>query len=75
MSRSPGSLVACPETNILIAADYSQVEMRVLAQVSQDMDLQAVFRGQGDVYRELAARPGFQKGYEVPPNGQTIPQL
>lgn len=26
-------------------------------------------------YRELAARPGFQKGYEVPPNGQTIPQL
>ena len=26
-------------------------------------------------YRELAARPGFQKGYEVPPNGQTIPVL
>ena len=26
-------------------------------------------------YRELAARPGFQKGYEVPPNGQTIPAL
>ena len=26
-------------------------------------------------YRELAARPGFQKGYEVPPNGQSIPVL
>lgn len=26
-------------------------------------------------YRKLAARPGFQAGYEVPPNGQTIPDL
>ncbi len=29
----------------------------------------------GRWYRELAARPGFQAGYEVPPNGQTIPVL
>lgn len=26
-------------------------------------------------YRELAARPGFQKGFEAPPNGQSIPAL
>jgi GST-like protein len=29
----------------------------------------------GRWYRELAARPGFQAGYEVPPNGQSIPVL
>jgi len=29
----------------------------------------------GRWYRELAARPGFQAGYAVPPNGQTIPVL
>ncbi len=29
----------------------------------------------GRWYRELAARSGFQAGYEVPPNGQSIPNL
>lgn len=29
----------------------------------------------GRWYRELAARPGFQAGYVVPPNGQSIPVL
>lgn len=29
----------------------------------------------GRWYRELAAHPGFQAGYEVPPNGQSIPVL
>jgi hypothetical protein len=45
----------------LVAVDYSQIEMRVLAHVSQDKELCSLFRDrEGDVYKLLAFKI-FQK--------------
>jgi DNA polymerase I-like protein with 3'-5' exonuclease and polymerase domains len=41
---------------LLLSADYSQIEMRVLAHVTGDEALRALFVGGGDVYRGLASR-------------------
>jgi len=43
------------ENNILISADYSQVEMRVLALLSGDENLQRLFRCDDDVYKLMAS--------------------
>lgn len=39
----------------LVSADYSQVELRILAHFSQDEELIAAFRSGGDVHRRTAA--------------------
>jgi DNA polymerase-1 len=50
-----GFVSGCPE-NRLIAADYSQIELRVLAHLSGDVRLQEAFRNDEDIHRETAAR-------------------
>ena len=42
--------------NVLIAADYSQVELRVLAHLSDDPTLQAAFHSGADIHRYVAAQ-------------------
>lgn len=39
----------------LLAADYSQVELRILAHLSKDQQLKSVFLADGDVHRSTAA--------------------
>ena len=41
---------------VLVAADYSQIELRVIAHVSGDEHLRAAFARQADIHRETAAR-------------------
>jgi len=41
--------------NVLISADYSQIELRLLAHMSGDSDLTASFRSDEDVHRRTAA--------------------
>jgi DNA polymerase-1 len=41
--------------NVIMSADYSQVELRLLAHLSQDSALTAAFREGGDVHRRTAA--------------------
>lgn len=41
--------------NVLISADYSQIELRILAQMSRDPDLMASFQRDEDVHRRTAA--------------------
>jgi DNA polymerase-1 len=41
---------------VLISADYSQIELRLLAHFSEDPDLLAAFRAGRDIHRETAAR-------------------
>jgi DNA polymerase-1 len=43
------------EDHVLLSADYSQVELRLLAHLSGDRNLQEVFRSGGDVHRRTAA--------------------
>ncbi|MCR6546290.1 DNA polymerase I [Dehalobacterium formicoaceticum] len=49
--------VFVPETenNILLAGDYSQIELRVLAHISQDPVLQEAFRADQDIHTRTAA--------------------
>jgi DNA polymerase-1 len=44
-----------PKGHVLIALDYSQIELRIAAILSGDEKLQAVFKGGRDVHREVAA--------------------
>jgi DNA polymerase-1 len=47
--------VIAPDGYLLVTADYSQIEVRVLAELSGDEALRAVFAAGGDVHREAAA--------------------
>ncbi len=41
---------------VLVAADYSQIELRIIAHVSGDEHLKQAFARQADIHRETAAR-------------------
>ena len=43
-------------TCVLLAADYSQIELRILAHVSGDVHLREAFERRADIHRETAAR-------------------
>jgi DNA polymerase-1 len=55
------AFVAGGEDRVLVAADYSQIELRILAHVSQDPALLEAFREGADVHRRTAAA-----GFRVP---------
>jgi DNA polymerase-1 len=57
------------EGNVLLAADYSQVELRILAHICQDESLIETFRKGADIHRATAA-----KIFNVPENQVTPDQ-
>ncbi len=54
------------EGSVLVDADYSQIELRLLAHISGDEAMQAAFLAGGDFHRETAA-----KVFRVPPEEVT----
>jgi DNA polymerase-1 len=50
------AFVAGSRDNVLVAADYSQIELRIIAHVSGDQHLKEAFARQADIHRETAAR-------------------
>jgi DNA polymerase-1 len=54
---------------VLLAADYSQVELRILAHISQDADLIETFRRGADIHRATAS-----KMFNIPENELTPDQ-
>jgi DNA polymerase-1 len=50
------AFVAGADDLVLLAADYSQIELRVLAHVSGDEHLREAFERRADIHRETAAR-------------------
>lgn len=50
------SIICAAEGHVLIAADYSQIEMRMLAHLSGDPQLSSLFHSGGDVYKLLASQ-------------------
>src|SRR6185436_10197746 len=50
------AFVAGSPDKVLLAADYSQIELRVLAHVSGDVHLREAFERRADIHRETAAR-------------------
>jgi DNA polymerase-1 len=55
--------------NVLISADYSQIELRFLAHLSEDQRLIAVFEKGGDIHTETAAAI-----YDIPPEAVAVDQ-
>ncbi len=50
------AFVAGSPDTLLVAADYSQIELRIIAHVSGDEHLKEAFAKQADIHRETAAR-------------------
>jgi len=50
------TFVAGADDVVLLAADYSQIELRVIAHVSGDVHLKEAFARHADIHRETAAR-------------------
>ncbi len=50
------AFVAGDGDRVLLAADYSQIELRILAHVSGDVHLREAFARRADIHRETAAR-------------------
>lgn len=60
-----------PETEdeVLLSSDYSQIELRVLAHISNDEHLIAAFREGADIHTSTAMRVfGIEKAEDVTPN-------
>jgi DNA polymerase-1 len=57
----------CPEGTKLLAADYSQIELRILAHLAEDEALIAAFRDGDDIHRRTAAHVfGLDEGLVTP---------
>ncbi len=50
------AFVAGGDDLVLLAADYSQIELRILAHVSGDVHLREAFAAHADIHRQTAAR-------------------
>lgn len=49
------AFVPCREDFVILAADYSQLELRILAHISGDFKLLEALNGDTDVFTEIAA--------------------
>ncbi|HEL1995982.1 TPA: DNA polymerase I [Streptococcus suis] len=57
------------ENSVLLASDYSQIELRVLAHISQDQHLTEAFQQGADIHTSTAMRVfGIEKAEDVTPN-------
>ncbi len=63
------AFVARDDRYLLLAADYSQIELRLLAHMSEDEGMIAAFRQGEDIHRTTAARV-----FGVPP-GEVTPEM
>ncbi len=59
----------------LLAADYSQIELRILAHVSGDEHLRDAFARQADIHRETAARVLHKEPAEVTADERSMAKM
>jgi DNA polymerase I len=60
---------------VLLAADYSQVELRILAHVSGDVHLREAFERRADIHRETAARVLRKDAAAVTPDERSMAKM
>ncbi|MDR2422115.1 MAG: DNA polymerase I, partial [Deltaproteobacteria bacterium] len=61
------SFFVAPPGSVLVGADYSQIELRIMAHFSQDKALKEAFKNDEDIHAETAARIFRKKMAEVTP--------
>ena len=69
MGREIRKAFVADEGNVLLSADYSQVELRILAHISQDADLIETFQRGADIHRATAS-----KMFNIPEDQLTLDQ-
>uniref|UniRef100_F1KT71 DNA-directed DNA polymerase n=1 Tax=Ascaris suum TaxID=6253 RepID=F1KT71_ASCSU len=74
-SLSVRSLFVAPPGFVLVSADYSQLELRVLAGLSKDEGLCKLFRNGGDFFQTVTDRWNANTSIDVPLDRQKVKQL
>jgi DNA polymerase-1 len=73
--RIRGAFVAGSPDTLLVAADYSQIELRIIAHVSGDEHLKDAFARQADIHRETAARVLHKDPADVTSNERSMAKM
>ena len=69
------AFVAGSPDTVLVAADYSQIELRIIAHVSGDEHLKQAFARQADIHRETAARVLAKPAEEVTADERSMAKM
>jgi DNA polymerase-1 len=69
------AFVAGDPGKVLLAADYSQIELRILAHVSGDVHLREAFEARTDIHRETAARVLKKEPADVTPTERSMAKM
>jgi len=69
------AFVAGSADTVLVAADYSQIELRILAHVSGDQHLADAFAREADIHRETAARVLHKPPAEVTADERSMAKM
>ena len=69
------AFVAGGEDLVLVAADYSQIELRIIAHVSGDEHLRDAFARQADIHRETAARVLHKPAEEITADERSMAKM
>lgn len=64
-----------PEGSVIVSADYSQIELRIMAHLSQDEGLMRAFREGQDVHRATAAEVFNVTPLEVSPDQRRVAKV
>jgi DNA polymerase-1 len=73
--RIRGAFVSGGEDLVLLAADYSQIELRILAHVSSDVHLREAFARHADIHRETAARVLKKPAEAITPSERSMAKM
>ncbi|HEX5239476.1 MAG TPA: DNA polymerase I [Candidatus Limnocylindrales bacterium] len=69
------AFVAGSPDTVLVAADYSQIELRIIAHVSGDEHLKAAFERQEDIHRATAARVLHKEPAEITADERSMAKM
>ena len=69
------AFVAGDPDRVLLAADYSQIELRILAHVSGDVHLREAFERRADIHRETAARVLRKEPAAITPDERSMAKM
>jgi DNA polymerase I len=69
------AFVAGDPGHVLLAADYSQIELRILAHVSGDVHLREAFERRADIHRETAARVLKKDSADITPDERSMAKM